>query len=80
MFDPPIDNWTQADEDCYDCKHRLALGDDVRQLEVENARLRAALEPYADPGNWLGRREPYWNGPDLDAPWTTAKAALEAEP
>lgn len=42
MFDPPIDNWTQADEDCYDCKHRLDLGDRLAYLTAENARLQGA--------------------------------------
>lgn len=50
MFDPPIDNWTQADEDCFECKHRLALGDELTKLQAELAAergLRLAMERQA---------------------------------
>lgn len=68
-----------SDERKKECERLLAqMRHERLRNEAENARLRAALVPYADLGNWVGNREPYWNGPNLDAPWLVAQAALRA--
>ena len=68
--------------------------EEIRRLDEENARLRAALEKYADEGNWgpsyyttnYGCTEVNngWKFDDYDIvdienhPWTIAQEALNA--
>ena len=57
------------------------LANKVIKLEAENARLRAALEKFADESNWL-RDEEYriyeWQGVE-DVPFNIAKEALKEQ-
>jgi hypothetical protein len=54
-----------------DCQAQIVL------LRRNNAKLRAALEPFADRDNWLfigGDADPVWMLPEK--PWESASAAL----
>lgn len=60
------------------------LGAQIASLTAENARLRAALEKYADEGNWSEHQHAYadllttWEGGCL--PWAAAQEALKGAP
>lgn len=75
--------WRSAIEERDACRGAIS------SLMVQVARMRAALEMYADAGNWCSapqeadippsREQNYWLGPeahDMDG-WTLARKALE---
>lgn len=47
-------------------------------LQAENARLRAALEPFANRNNWYREGQIIWTG-EANEPWTVAAAAIGHE-